>query len=137
MNTTTTTRNLETSSIQEKQPYDYRTAIVSDIEDWLDENKQNYDDAEKACDDCENTVTGNDNGSYTCDAWRAAQCITRSGFMFGGDWEEFLMWLEYNDYPVTDVIKDAEVLDVCIRTWYFKEQLWDEVSCLTEFGEDD
>ncbi|KAA8818253.1 hypothetical protein CSQ85_08820 [Bifidobacterium rousetti] len=137
MNTTTTTQNLETSSIQEKQPYDYRSSIIEDIEDWLDENKQNYDDADEARDDCENTVTGNDNGSYTFSRWMAAHYIQDSGFIFGGDWEEFLMWLEGNNFSVIDAIKDAETMDVWIRLWYFDEQLWDEATSGVEFGEDE
>ncbi|MBT1161229.1 hypothetical protein [Bifidobacterium sp. SO1] len=105
--------------------YNYSDAVRSDILDWLEDNHSLYMDADDARDSCELTVTGNDNGSYTCSSYQAAEYVRP--FIWGSEWDAF------TDY-VTDelgmdmgkAMQDAETLDVYVRFYYFG-QVWQEL----------
>ncbi|NMM98139.1 hypothetical protein [Bifidobacterium olomucense] len=105
--------------------YDYFEAVQSDILDWLDDNHEDYSDVDSARDDCELAVTGNDNGSYTCNSYLAAEYVRP--FIFGDE------WCDFTDFVINDlgadmakVMEDAETLDVYVRTWVFG-QVWSDL----------
>lgn len=121
MNTTTIDQNAN-------DIYDYPAAIETDIRDWLEEN----DTDGTGCDEdlryeCEQTVTGNDNGSYTCNAWLAAEHIRNSGFVLGDDWQDFTSWLDDLGLDIARAVADPETLDVLIRSFYF-DRVWNDIN---------
>ncbi|RSX50271.1 hypothetical protein [Bifidobacterium callimiconis] len=119
---------MTTTTITETTGYDYRATVIQDIEDWIGENHANYDSMDAMREACEPIVTGLDTGSYVYSAWQARDYITRSGFIFGGDWEEFLLWLDTMSLDIAEIIRDPTDMDTIIRLFHFDEWCWDEAS---------
>lgn len=98
---------------------DYCDVIWSDACEWIDENSSYYDNVDEMIDECRLCVTGNDNGSYYCNAARAKREAS-----------------EVEDYIMDDIVQsyggefvaslllhDWEGMDVVIRDYAFGYKL--------------
>lgn len=73
-------------------------------------------------DDILQVVTGDDNGSWTCNTATSTENI--NGVMFSADWNGFI----HSDYAYDAPLDDAEKLEVFYRTWLFSEEFDNAVS---------
>lgn len=102
--------------------YDYATAVKEDFDNAIDEILADPDNGDISADDVYNdyreSITGSDNGSYTCDRAKAAEYVKT--FIFGEDWSEFIEWnsLEYDKDFLLEFMADPERLDVLIRDYF-------------------
>lgn len=108
----------------------FAAAYRSDLRDEIVETLKDYADgitpAKQWCwdqyDDVELPVTGNDNGSWTCNTATSTENI--NGVMFSDDWDGFI----HSDYAYDAPLDDAEKLEVFYRTWLFSEEFDNAVS---------
>ena len=73
-------------------------------------------------DDVELPVTGNDNGSWTCNASKSSENM--QNVMFSDDWDRFVA----SDYAYDAPLYNSEELEVFYRTWLFSEEFDNAVS---------
>ena len=73
-------------------------------------------------DDILQVVTGDDNGSWTCNTATSIENI--NGVMFSADWNGFI----HSDYAYDAPLDDAEKLEVFYRTWLCSEEFDNAVS---------
>lgn len=101
---------------------DLRDEIVETFKDYADgitPTKQWYWDQ---YDDVELQVTGNDNGSWTCNASKSSENMQNA--MFSDDWDRFVA----SDYAYDAPLDNSEELEVFYRTWLFSEEFDNAVS---------
>ena len=121
--------------------YDYETAMVEDIKQWLDDTGE-YEDGILSSDREDiyeklwvaDSVTGSASGSYYCNAWKAEEAICHNLNLMGEACEEF-------GCKASDLAeKGAEWADVTIRCYLLGQVLdrvideWNEAH---EPGEDE
>lgn len=108
----------------------FATAYRSDLRDEIVETLKDYADGitptKQWCldqyDHVELPVTGNDNGSWTCDASKSSEHM--QNVMFSEDWDRFVA----SDYAHDAPLNNPEVLEVLYRTWLFSEEFGNAVS---------
>lgn len=108
----------------------FATAYRSDLRDEIVETLKDYADGitptKQWCwdryDDVELPVTGNDNGSWTCNASKSSENM--QNVMFSDDWDGFI----HSDYAYDAPLDDAEKLEVFYRTWLCSEEFDNAVS---------
>ena len=97
---------------------EYKDNVYSDAVEWIDDNYERYehDTADMAIDECMNSITGNYNGSYFCNSYKAAQ--EAAGVVFDADF-----WDAYDMLCGSDQIdmRDPEGFDVVVRIIAFYE----------------
>lgn len=107
---------------------DYRSEVRSSIVDNLSTmaEDEGVTPTEQWCgnrrDDILPVVTGDDNGSWTCNTATSTENI--NGVMFSADWDGFIR----SDYAYDAPLDDAEKLEVFYRTWLFSEEFDNAVS---------
>ena len=90
---------------------DYKREVLLDAQDRIDEG--GFDDWDDCWDDLWLSVTGNDNGSYYCDSYKAAQAC--AGLEFDQDFLEALEW-RFGCEDMFRCLKDGpEAFDVLVR----------------------
>lgn len=115
--------------------YDYFESVKDDVKDYIKDNinLEEYEREEleqKLNDDlfCEDSVTGNGSGSYTCDAYEAEENLCHNLDLLKDA-------ADYFGQDIGDLIKQgAEACDVTIRC-YLLPQVINEV--LDEYDDDD
>lgn len=101
---------------------DYRSEVRSSIVDNLSTmaEDEGVTPTEQWCDnrrdDILPVVTGDDNGSWTCNTATSTENI--NGVMFSADWDEFI----HSDYAYDAPLDDAENLEICYREYLFDEE---------------
>ena len=92
--------------------HDYMNAVLSDSKDFIDENVGYFDDFDDVYDALflDDSVTGNGSGSYTFNAYQAAENV--AGVIFDDEFADELRGLGYDHIPVED---GPEALDVIAR----------------------
>lgn len=94
---------------------EYKYYVQMDMLDYIEENLQSFnDDKYRAIDDMRMVVTGNDNGSYYCDAYKARKAVTPAMWEIGDELESC-----YGKMTFAEATKDAEYLDLLIRDYAF------------------
>lgn len=97
---------------------EYKDKVYSDAIEWIDENYEFYehDTADTAIDECLDSITGNYDGSYFCNSYKAAQ--EAAGVVFDADF-----WDAYDIHYGSDHIdvRDPEGFDVVVRIMAFYE----------------
>lgn len=114
--------------MRDKNPF--ATAYRSDLRDEIVETLKDHADGitptHQWCldqyDDVELPVTGNDNGSWTCNTAKSTENI--NGVMSSDDWNEFVA----SDYAYDAPLDNPEKLEVLYRTWLFSEEFDNAVS---------
>lgn len=107
---------------------DYRSEVRSSIVDNLSTmaEDEGVTPTEQWCweqyDDVELPVTGNDNGSWTCNASKSSENM--QNVMFSDDWDRFVA----SDYAYDAPLDNSEELEVFYRTWLFSEEFDNAVS---------
>ena len=101
---------------------DLRDEIVETLKDYADGITPTYQWCWDQYDDVELPVTGNDNGSWTCNTAKSIENI--NGVMFSDDWDGFVA----SDYAYDAPLDDAEKLEVFYRVWLFSEEFDNAVS---------
>lgn len=94
---------------------DYKYYVQMDMLEYIEENLQSFsDDKYRAIDNMRPVVTGDDNGSYYCDAYKARKAVTPAMWEIGDELENY-----YGNATFLASVKDAEYLDVLIRDYAF------------------
>lgn len=107
---------------------DYRSEVRSSIVDNLATMAEDEGVAptvqwcDNRRDDILQVVTGDDNGSWTCNTATSIENI--NGVMFSADWNGFI----HSDYAYDAPLDDAEKLEVFYRTWLCSEEFDNAVS---------
>lgn len=101
---------------------DLRDEIVETLKDYADGITPTYQWCLDQYDDVELPVTGNDNGSWTCNTAKSIENI--NGVMFSDDWVGFVD----SDYAYDAPLDNPEKLEVFYRTWLFSEEFGNAVS---------
>lgn len=101
---------------------DLRDEIVETLKDHADGITPTHQWCRDHYDDVELPVTGNDNGSWTCDASKSSENM--QNVMFSDDWDGFV----HSDYAYDAPLDDAERLEVLYRVWLFSEEFDNAVS---------
>lgn len=108
----------------------FAAAYRSDLRDEIVETLKDYADGitptKQWCwdryDDVELPVTGNDNGSWTCNASKSSENM--QNVMFSDDWDGFI----HSDYAYNAPLDDAESLEICYREYLFDEEFPEAVA---------
>lgn len=101
---------------------DYRSEVRSSIVDNLSTMAEDEGviPTEQWCDnrrdDILPVVTGDDNGSWTCNTATSTENI--NGVMFSADWNGVI----HSDYAYDAPLDDAEKLEICYREYLFDEE---------------
>lgn len=111
--------------------YNYKKAVKDDIKNYINENIDlaDYADKEELQDYLQNTlwtedsVTGNGSGSYTCNTYEAEENIAHNWDLLQDALEEF------GQTDINILEKGAEWADVTIRCYILSE-------CITEVLEE-
>ena len=94
---------------------DYKYYVQMDMLEYIEENLQSFSDNKyRAIDNMRPVVTGDDNGSYYCDAYKARKAVTPAMWEIGDELENY-----YGNATFLASVKDAEYLDVLIRDYAF------------------
>lgn len=101
---------------------DLRDEIVETLKDYADGVTPTKQWCWDQYDDVELQVTGNDNGSWTCNASKSSEYM--QSVMFSDDWDRFVA----SDYAYDAPLDNAEKLEVFYRTWLFSEEFGNAVS---------
>lgn len=92
--------------------YDYYSALVADIEQYIKDNDITADNADynELYDKLfvEDSVTGNASGSYTFNRYRAEEYLCHNLELYVD---------ACNEFGIEPVIKEAEIMDVTIRCY--------------------
>ena len=121
------------------EKYDYYEAVLSDIWDWYEENKDHcpkWRDADEACEWLEehlwtsDQVTGNGSGSYWFSTWKAEEALCHNLDLlcetleaYGGDAD-----------PYKTALESPETADVYIRCHLLNQAIWDFVNGAEQDG---
>lgn len=97
----------------------YCDEVWSDACDWIDENHSYYDDASGMLDDCRLTVTGNDNGSYYCNAVRAKEEASE----VEDDIMDEIIRYYGSEFVASLALHNWEGMDVVVRDFAFEHKL--------------
>lgn len=89
---------------------EYLVDLLEAGQDWIDENIEDYDNFSDAYWEMELVITGNDNGSYYCNSYKAEEAV--SGVLWDEEIVEAVKELGFDGMP-TD--KGPEALDVIVR----------------------
>ena len=108
----------------------FAAAYRSDLRDEIVETLKDYADGitptDQWCwnryDDIELPVTGNDNGSWTCNSRKSSENM--QNVMFSDDWDGFVS----SDYAHDAPMDNPEALEVFYRVWLFSEEFGNAVS---------
>ena len=104
----------------------YRSDLRDEIVETLKDHADGIMPTKQWCwnhyDDVEPPVTGNDNGSWTCNSSKSSENI--QNVMFSDDWDRFVS----SDYSYDAPLNNPEVLEVFYRTWLFSEEFDNAVS---------
>lgn len=108
----------------------FATAYRSDLRDEIVETLKDHADGitptEQWCwsqyDYVELPVTGNDDGSWTCNSRKSSENM--QNVMFSDDWYGFVA----SDYAHGAPMDNPEVLEVFYRVWLFSEEFGNAVS---------
>lgn len=117
----------------------YLEDLVNDIETWADDNvataKEWLEEESENPDegllldhirDIADQLTGNDNGSYYCNAYEAKLAIEYNDLLTD---EEFLSYLRDCDSHLEDIMEQGwEAVDVWGRCWTLDYKLTDEMA---------
>lgn len=95
---------------------DLRDEIVETLKDYADGITSTKQWCWDRYDDVELQVTGNDNGSWTCNASKSSENM--QNVMFSDDWDGFI----HSDYAYDAPLDDAEKLEICYREYLFDEE---------------
>lgn len=94
---------------------EYKYYVQMDMLEYIEENLQSFnDDKYRAIDDMRMQVTGNDNGSYYCDASKARKAVIPAMWEIGDELENC-----YDRVTFAEAAKDAEYMDLLIREYVF------------------
>lgn len=94
---------------------EYKYSVQMDMLDYIEENLQSFSDNKYAAiDNMRTEVTGNDNGSYYCDAYKARKAVSPAMWEIGDELEAC-----YGNVTFAEAAKDAEYLDLLIRDYAF------------------
>ncbi len=122
------------------EKYDYLEEVKNDVLTWISRHdfdlKQNEDESELANTlydklFCEDSVTGNASGSYTCNSWEAEENICHNLDLLGEALAEFGCGLEY----LAD--NGAEACDVTIRCYVLPTAICNALEELKEIEDED
>lgn len=131
------------------EKYNYYENVCNDVKQYIIDNIElsNYYDeednsfsisqlSEDLNDNCwtDNAVTGNASGSYTCNAWQAAEYLSHN-------WELMKEATNEGLEPESQDRFSPEVWDVCIRCYLLSQAVADVCESLkedvkAEYGED-
>lgn len=99
---------------------EYLDNILSDGQCWIDENIDYYDSFDSAYDDMELDITGNANGSYYCNAAKAAEAV--SDVIWDGDIVLEVQAYGYNGMPTELGPETCDVLvRIALLPWLYNE----------------
>lgn len=94
---------------------EYKYSVQMDMLDYIEENLQSFrDNKYAAIDDMRMQVTGNDNGSYYCNAAKAREAVTPAMWEVREELES-----HYGKMTFAEAAKDAEYMDLLIRDYAF------------------
>lgn len=94
---------------------EYKYSVQMDMLDYIEENLQSFrDNKYAAIDDMRMQVTGNDNGSYYCDSYKARKAVSPAMWEVGDELGNY-----YGNTTFADAAKDAEYMDLLIRDYAF------------------
>lgn len=94
---------------------EYKYYVQMDMLEYIEENLQSFtDDKYRAIDDMRMVVTGNDNGSYYCNAYKARNAVPPAMYEISDELENY-----YGSMTFAEAVKDAEYLDLLIRDYAF------------------
>lgn len=107
------------------EKYNYLEAVTADAKKWLLDNYEidflvNSEDYSTYYEEMINddNVTGNANGSYTMNTWKAEENLCHNNHLLARAADQF----GYNEIPRT-WIESAETADVIIRCYYLGEAI--------------
>lgn len=90
---------------------EYEIEVLEDAKEWMEENISYYDNFEDAYYELELVVSGNDNGSYYCNTYKAQEAL--EGVIFDSSIQELLrFYLDIQELPIS---RGAETCDVLVR----------------------
>lgn len=90
---------------------EYQREVLSDGEEYILENIDEFDDWDTLYEEMELTITGNDNGSYYCNSAKAEEAL--AGVTFDSEVAMYLRDYGYEDGLPTE--KGPETCDVLVR----------------------
>ena len=94
---------------------EYKYNVQMDMLEYIEENLQSFrDDKYRAIDNMRTVVTGNDNGSYYCNAAKAREAVTPAMWEISDELENC-----YGNITYAEAAKDAEYMDLLIRDYAF------------------
>ena len=94
---------------------EYKYSVQMDMLDYIEENLQSFrDNKYAAIDDMRTQVTGNDNGSYYCDSYKARKAVSPAMWEVGDELGNY-----YGNTTFADAAKEAEYMDLLIRDYAF------------------
>ena len=94
---------------------EYKYNVQMDMLEYIEENLQSFrDDKYRAIDNMRTIVTGNDNGSYYCNAAKAREAVTPAMWEISNELENY-----YGNMTFAEAAKDAEYMDLLIRDYAF------------------
>lgn len=106
---------------------EYKYSVQMDMLDYIEENLQSFKDNKfMAIDDMRMVVTGDDNGSYYCDVYKARKAVSPAMWEIGDELES-----AYGRIIFAEAAKEAEYMDCLIRDYAFM-QLYDEIDDMIE-----
>ena len=119
------------------EKYDYKEAVKDDVREYIDNeiDLNDYTDRDDLEEDlnerlfCNDSVTGNASGSYTCSTWKAEEYICHNLDLLGDALEEFGCDGSY----ITE--KGSEACDVTIRCYLLPEAIREVLDELEADGE--
>lgn len=88
----------------------YLSELYADGREWIEENVEYYDSFDDAYFDMELTITGNDNGSYYCNSYKAREAL--EGVLWDDDVVDAIRDMGFDGMP-TD--RGPETCDVLVR----------------------
>ena len=93
----------------------YKYYVQMDMLDYIEENLQSFrNNKYSAIYDMRTVVTGNDNGSYYCNAAKAREAVTPAMWEVSDELENY-----YGKMTFAEAAKDAEYMDLLIRDYAF------------------
>lgn len=94
---------------------EYKYNVQMDMLEYIEENLQSFiDNKFRAIDNMQTVVTGDDNGSYYCNAAKAREAVSPAMWEIGDELENY-----YGRMTFAASAKDAEYMDVLIRDYAF------------------
>lgn len=127
------------------EKYDYLEAVTNDVKEYINSEIEmsdysDRDELEEYLNEhlfCEDSVTGNASGSYTCNAWQAEENLCHNLDLLGEALAEF-------GGDASDLLESAESCDVTIRCYLLNQaissvldELWEESEEGDEEGEEE